>query len=342
MRPTEATNAAQGRTQKQAKDRTGGQAGAQATGSKITVGDGPSPGDDAGLRVIEAFADAVWMERGLSANTLTAYQSDLRAFHRWLSKERERDLAQALRSDLLDYLAVLAQQGRKPRSAARVLSCLRQFYGHLRRQGSIAADPSERIDAPQLGRPLPKTLTEADVEALLAAPDADDPRGHRDRTMLEVLYASGLRVTELVTLRPDAISLTQGVVRITGKGDKERLVPLGEEATSWLVTYARGPRALLLGNRTCDYLFPTQRSDCMTRQAFWQLIKRYAALAGIIKPLSPHTLRHAFATHLLNHGADLRVVQMLLGHSDLSTTQIYTHVARERLKQLHTKHHPRA
>jgi integrase/recombinase XerD len=299
-------------------------------------------GPDPTLAVIEAFADTLWMERGLSANTLAAYQSDLRAFHRWLRQERGRAITIAARSDLLDYLAMLSQQGRKPRSSARVLSCLRQFYGHLLRQGLVAEDPSERIDAPRLGRPLPKTLTEADVEALLAAPDAEDPRGHRDRTMLEVLYASGLRVTELVTLRPDAVSLTQGVVRITGKGDKERLVPLGEEASSWLAAYVRGPRAALLGARSCDYLFPTQRSDCMTRQAFWQLIKRYASLAGIVKPLSPHTLRHAFATHLLNHGADLRVVQMLLGHSDLSTTQIYTHVARERLKQLHAKHHPRA
>ena len=297
--------------------------------------------DESSLRVIEAFADALWMERGLSANTLAAYQSDLRGFHLWLTRAHGRGLEQAQRGDLLDYLAVLAEQGRKPRSSARVLSCLRQFYGHLRRQGRIAEDPSERVEAPRLGRPLPKTLTEADVEALLAAPDADDPRGHRDRTMLEVLYASGLRVTELVTLRPDAVSLTQGVVRITGKGDKERLVPLGEEATHWLASYARGPRAVLLGNRSCDYLFPTQRSDCMTRQAFWQLIKRYAALAGIIKPLSPHTLRHAFATHLLNHGADLRVVQMLLGHSDLSTTQIYTHIAREGLKRMHETHHPR-
>lgn len=300
------------------------------------------PGAGADLNIIEAFADALWMERGLSANTLAAYQSDLRAFHHWLSHDRQRALVCAQRSDLLDYLALLAQQGRKPRSSARVLSCLRQFYGHLRRQGRIHEDPSERVDAPRLGRPLPKTLTEADVEALLAAPDPDDPRGHRDRTMLEVLYASGLRVTELVTLRLDAVNLTRGVVRITGKGDKERLVLLGEEATDWLVSYTRGPRAVLLGARACDYLFPTQRSDCMTRQAFWQLIKRYAALAGIIKPLSPHTLRHAFATHLLNHGADLRVIQLLLGHANLSTTQIYTHVARERLKQLHAKHHPRA
>jgi integrase/recombinase XerD len=297
---------------------------------------------DLGSQAIESFADALWMERGLSENTLAAYQSDLRAFERWLSHERGRNLLVAVRTDLLDYLAILAQQGRKPRSSARVLSCLRQFYRHLLQQGRISEDPSERVDAPRLGRPLPKTLSEADVEALLAAPDAEDPRGHRDRTMLEVLYASGLRVTELVTLRPDAVSLNQGVVRITGKGGKERLVPLGEEASSWVTSYVRGPRAVLLGSRTCDYLFPTQRSDCMTRQAFWQLIKRYATQAGIMKPLSPHTVRHAFATHLLNHGADLRVVQMLLGHSDLSTTQIYTHVARERLKQLHSKHHPRA
>lgn len=298
----------------------------------------PSPATAA----IEGFADALWLERGLSANTLSAYQSDLRAFAHWLQTQRARSLDAALRADLLDYLALLAQGGRKPRSAARLLSCLRQFYGHLLRQGLISEDPSARVDAPRLGRPLPGTLTEAEVETLLAAPDTDDPRGHRDRTMLEVLYASGLRVTELVTLTPSAVSLNQGVVRITGKGDKERLVPLGEESLTWLVAYVRGPRAVLLGGRASAYLFPTGRSDCMTRQAFWQLIKRYAIIAGIVKPLSPHTLRHAFATHLLNHGADLRVVQLLLGHSDLSTTQIYTHVARERLKQLHAQHHPRA
>jgi integrase/recombinase XerD len=189
---------------------------------------------------------------------------------------------------------------------------------------------------------LPKSLTEVEVEVLLGAPDTDDPRGHRDRTMLEVLYATGLRVSELVGLTPQQLSLTQGVVRVTGKGGKERLVPLGEEALDWLRDYTQGPRQELLSGRVCDFLFPTRRSDCITRQAFWQLIKRYAAEAGIGKPLSPHTLRHAFATHLLNHGADLRVVQMLLGHSDLSTTQIYTHVARERLRQLHSRHHPRA
>ena len=292
--------------------------------------------------IIEGFADALWMERGLSENTLAAYQSDLRAFAAWLARERGRGLGAAERGDLLDYLALLAHSGRKPRSAARLLSCLRQFYGHLLRQGIISQDPSARVDPPRLGRPLPKTLTEAEVDALLEAPDTSDPRGHRDRTMLELLYASGLRVTELVTLKPGAVSLTQGVVRITGKGDKERLVPLGDEATDWLAAYVRGPRAVLLGARNSEYLFPTSRSGCMTRQAFWQLIKRYAVQAGVTKPLSPHTLRHAFATHLLNHGADLRVVQLLLGHSDLSTTQIYTHVARERLKQLHARHHPRA
>ena len=295
--------------------------------------------DDRAL--IEGFADVIWMERGLSQNTLAAYQSDLRAFALWLSEQRARCLPEAQRRDLLDYLAVLSEQGRKPRSSARLLSCLRQFYRHLLRRGLIGEDPSARVDMPRLGRPLPKSLSEAEVEALLGAPDTEDARGHRDRTMLEVLYASGLRVSELVTLTPGQVSLTQGVVRVLGKGGKERLIPLGEEACAWLRQYARGPRMDLLGGRVSDFLFPTSRSDCMTRQAFWLLIKRYAIQAGVTKPLSPHTLRHAFATHLLNHGADLRVVQMLLGHSDLSTTQIYTHVARERLKQLHALHHPR-
>ena len=292
--------------------------------------------------VIERFTDLLWMERGLSANTLSAYRSDLRAFAHWLGHERGRDLVAASRADLLDYLAVLSVAGRKPRSAARLVSCLRQFYQHLLRQGLIAEDPSARLDSPRLGRPLPKTLTEAEVEALLAAPSTDEPRGERDRTMLEVLYATGLRVTELVTLTPQSVSLVQGVVRVLGKGDKERLVPLGEEAVAWLDRYLAGSRREILQGRVCPCLFPTLRSCCMTRQAFWLVIKRYALVAGIAKPLSPHTLRHAFATHLLNHGADLRVVQMLLGHSDLSTTQIYTHVARERLKQLHARHHPRA
>ena len=295
--------------------------------------------DDPSL--IEGFADALWMERGLSANTLSAYQSDLRAFAHWIARERARSLISAQRLDLLDFLVMRSQQGRKPRSSARLLSCLRQFYQHLIRTGLIREDPSARVEAPKLGRPLPRSLSEAEVEALLTAPDTSDARGHRDRTMLEVLYASGLRVTELVTLRAGQLGLTQGVVRLVGKGGKERLVPLGEEAGQWLATYLKGPRAELLAGRVTDYLFPTSRSECMTRQAFWLLIKRYALEAGVVHPLSPHTLRHAFATHLINHGADLRVVQMLLGHSDLSTTQIYTHVARERLKQLHARHHPR-
>jgi integrase/recombinase XerD len=297
---------------------------------------------EATAHLVETFADALWMERGLSANTLSAYQSDLRAFCAWLEARRMREPTAANRVDLLEYLGELATQGIKPRSAARALSCLRQFYGYLLRQGLIDKDPSLRIEMPKLGRPLPRTLSEADVEALLQAPDTAQARGHRDRTMLEVLYATGLRVTELVTLEWHSVSLNQGVVRVLGKGGKERLVPLGEEALSWLADFARGPRAELLGARQCTQVFPTSRSCCMTRQAFWQLIKRYALEAGIVAELSPHSLRHAFATHLLNHGADLRVVQLLLGHSDLSTTQIYTHVARARLQELHARHHPRA
>lgn len=292
--------------------------------------------------IIEKFADAMWMERGLLANSLAAYQSDLRLLSGWLSSTHGRGLLQARREDLLGYLAHLAQQGHKARSSARVLSSLRQFYQHALRQGAIPDDPTARIDAPRLGRPLPKSLTEAEVEALLTAPEVSDPQGYRDRTMLEVLYATGLRVSELVDLRPDQVSLTQGLVRVVGKGGRERLVPLGEEALTWIQGFFRGPRQIILGERPCAHLFPTRRGSGMTRQAFWYLIKRHALNAGIHKTLSPHTLRHAFATHLVNHGADLRVVQMLLGHSSLSTTQIYTHVARERLKQLHAAHHPRA
>jgi len=292
--------------------------------------------------VIEAFADALWIERGLSRNTLSSYQSDLRLLARWLADSRGTTLLGAGRADLLEYLARLARERRKPRSAARLLSCVRQFYQHALRQGMIPEDPSARIDAPRLGRPLPKALTEAEVEALLAAPLIADPLGYRDRAMLEVLYATGLRVSELVELRPEQVNLTQGVVRVVGKGGKERLVPLGDEAISWIEGFLRGPRRDILGGRPCAHLFPTRRGEGMTRQGFWYLIKRHALVAGIHKHLSPHTLRHAFATHLLNHGADLRVVQMLLGHSDLSTTQIYTHVARERLKNLYQRHHPRA
>jgi integrase/recombinase XerD len=290
---------------------------------------------------IERFTDLLWLERGVSANTLAAYRSDLAQLDRWLEGRDAPGLLAAGRADLLAYLADLSARGRKARSAARLLSTLRQFYRVAVREGWIAADPTLQIEAPKLGRPLPKTLTEAEVEALLAAPDTATVEGFRDRAMLEVLYACGLRVTELVGLRPEQVSLAQGLVRVVGKGDKERLVPLGDEAAHWLRAFHAGPRDALLAGRPSEAVFPTRRGEQMTRQAFWHRIKRHALTAGIQKHLSPHTLRHAFATHLINHGANLRVVQMLLGHSDLSTTQIYTYVARERLKELHAQHHPR-
>ncbi|MCB1758639.1 MAG: site-specific tyrosine recombinase XerD [Gammaproteobacteria bacterium] len=292
-------------------------------------------------RVIERFADALWMERGLSENTLAAYRSDLGILATWLRRTRATGLLQVERADLLAFLATQSQQGRKARSSARLLSALRQFYRHAVREGWLRQDPSARVEAPKLGRPLPKSLTEAEVEALLEAPRIEDPEGERDRVMLEVLYATGLRVSELVGLTLDQVELRRGLVRVTGKGGKERLVPLGEEALDWLRRFLLSGRSALLGGQLCDALFPTRRGAGMTRQAFWYRIKKHALGAGIRKSISPHTLRHAFATHLLDHGADLRVVQMLLGHSDLSTTQIYTHVAQERLRNLHRKHHPR-
>lgn len=291
---------------------------------------------------IERFADALWMERGLSKNTLMAYQSDLNKLAVWLQSAHQKELLSAGREDLFEYLEVMSRAGLKARTSARMLSCLRQFYQHALREGWVKQDPSALIDAPKLGRPLPKSLTEQEVESLLDAPDIDNAEGFRDRAMLEVLYATGLRVSELVGLKFNQVSLNQGLVRVIGKGGKERLVPLGDEAVDWLTRFSRSARFDLLGQRVCEELFPTRRGSGMTRQAFWYRIKKHAAAAGISKHLSPHTLRHAFATHLLNHGADLRVVQMLLGHSDLSTTQIYTHVARERLKSLHQQHHPRA
>lgn len=297
--------------------------------------------DDGDRQLIDRFTDALWLERGLSRNTLAAYRSDLGKLAGWLNENRACALLQARRTDLLSYLASLSMQGRKPRSSARLLSCLRQFYQYALREGWLNADPSALIDAPKIGRPLPKSLSEAEVEALLEAPDLADAEGMRDRTMLEVLYATGLRVSELVGLRPEQVSLNQGVIRVVGKGGKERLVPMGDEAQGWLERFSRGARRELLGARVCPHLFPTRRGQGMTRQAFWYRIKKHAATAGVTRTISPHTLRHAFATHLLNHGADLRVVQLLLGHSDLSTTQIYTHVARERLQQLHAAHHPR-
>jgi len=290
--------------------------------------------------LVERFLDALWLERGLSENTLTAYRSDLLGLSQWLQGQ-EVELLRAGRAELLGYLQQRVEQGAKPRSSARLLSSIRRFYRFLVRERLLSEDPSARIDAPKLGRSLPKSLTEEEVEALLTAPDPGSLLGMRDRAMLEVLYASGLRVSELVGLTLSQLNLQQGLVKVIGKGNKERLVPLGEEALGWVERYLREARGLLLGASQSDVLFPSRRGSAMTRQAFWQLIKRYALQAGISKPLSPHTLRHAFATHLLNHGADLRVVQLLLGHSSLSTTQIYTHVARERLKELHARHHPR-
>jgi len=292
--------------------------------------------------LIERFADILWMERGLADNSLSAYRSDLKHFSSWLDQARGKKLLQAKKSDLLAYLAFLVELGIKPRSSARVLSCLRQFYQYALRENMLTTDPSAQLESPVLGKPLPKSLTETEVEALLNAPDLENAEGMRDRAMLELLYATGLRVSELTGLRPDQLNLAQGVVRVTGKGGKERLVPLGDEAQYWVRLYMRTARPELLHAAPAHCLFVTRRGDGMTRQAFWYRIKKHAQSAGISKHLSPHTVRHAFATHLVNHGADLRVVQMLLGHSDLSTTQIYTHVARERLKSVHANHHPRA
>ncbi|NOT12109.1 MAG: site-specific tyrosine recombinase XerD [Methylococcaceae bacterium] len=288
--------------------------------------------------LIEQFIDALWVEHGLSENTLSAYSSDLRIFAKWLV---DKSLLEVDGGLLSKFLASRFHEGIGSRSSARILSSLRRFYGYYLRENQIGIDPTALIEAPQIGRPLPDTLSEQDVELLLAAPVVTHVLGLRDKTMLEMLYATGLRVSELVNLKFEQISFRQGVVRIIGKGNKERLVPVGEEAMSWLETYMNDARKTLLGEHQCDYLFVTSRKDAMTRQAFWHIIKRYAKKAGIKKSLSPHTLRHAFATHLLNHGADLRVVQLLLGHADLSTTQIYTHIARERLKELHSKFHPR-
>jgi integrase/recombinase XerD len=288
-------------------------------------------------KLIDQFLDAAWVEQGLSKNTLSAYRSDLRIFSAWLKK----DLLTVDAGNISEFLANRYQLGITSRTTARILSSLRRFYGYFLREGVITIDPTALISAPKTHRVLPQSLTENDVEALLAAPQTAVPRGQRDKAMLEMLYATGLRVSELVDLKFEQLNLRQGVVQIVGKGGRERLVPVGEEAVSCLETYLHGGRELLLSGRQSDYIFVTNRGSNMTRQAFWHIIKRYAFQAEIIKPLSPHTLRHAFATHLLNHGADLRVVQLLLGHVDLSTTQIYTHVARERLQTLHAQFHPR-
>jgi integrase/recombinase XerD len=298
----------------------------------------PTPISDA---LIDRFCDHLWLEDGLANLTLAAYRRDLAAFGTWLENERKHALNAAVAGDIEAYLAWRFARRAQPRSAARYTSALKRFYRYLLRENLIAADPTLNLDSPKLPRSLPKTLTEADVERLLDSADGESPLSLRDRAMLETLYATGLRVSELVGLKLTAVNLNDGVLRVTGKGNKDRLVPLGEEAVLWLRRYLADARPLLLEKNLSDAVFVTARGGGMTRQAFWYLIKRRAHAAGVERPLSPHTLRHAFATHLLNHGADLRVVQMLLGHSNISTTQIYTHVARERLKQLHASHHPR-
>jgi integrase/recombinase XerD len=296
--------------------------------------------DERDRQIIDTYLDAIWMEKGLSENTLSSYRRDLNQFGLWLN-QRGGHLIACVRSELQQYLGWRVKERLRASSTSRMLSCLRGFYRYLLREELISEDPVLLIDSPKKGRNLPKTLTEDDVERLLDAPELNDPIHFRDRAMLEVLYATGLRVTELVSLQLFEVNLNQGVIRVMGKGGKERLVPLGEEAISWVQRYIAQVRPLLLGENVSDVLFPSRRGQQMTRQTFWHRIKHYALVAGIDKPLSPHVIRHAFATHLLNHGADLRVVQMLLGHSDLSTTQIYTHVAQQRLQSLHHEHHTR-
>ncbi len=292
--------------------------------------------------ILDEFSDSLWLEDGLSRNTLESYRRDLNKFAAWLERQRGAALLDTTHADIQGFLAHLVG-GEKARatSTSRAISSLKRLFRYLLRQNRISADPTLQIATPKLPRSLPKSLTEPDVELLLNAPDVQTPLGLRDRTMLEVLYATGLRVSELVNLSVAQVSLDMGVVRVMGKGSKERLVPLGEEALEWIRRYLKEGRPLLLAGKLSDTLFVTHRGEGMTRQMFWYLIRKHAHQGGLHKPLSPHTLRHAFATHLLNHGADLRVVQMLLGHSDISTTQIYTHVARERLKKLHAQHHPR-
>ena len=287
---------------------------------------------------LELFLDTLYLEQGVSENTLAAYRSDLEKFCQFL---KYKDLLAVRSDDIEAYLAYRVDLGLKSRSTARSISALKRFYQYFVREKAIADSPMVNIAQPKAGQSLPKTLSEAEVEALLAAPDIEDPMGLRDKAMLELLYATGLRVTELVGLRMEQINLRQAVVFVKGKGNKERLVPLGEEAMYWLEQFLKVGRSQMIKHAT-DFVFPSKRGIGMTRQTFWHRIKHYAILASVESPLSPHTLRHAFATHLLNHGADLRVVQMMLGHSDLSTTQIYTHVANERLKSVHEQHHPRA
>jgi integrase/recombinase XerD len=293
-------------------------------------------------QALDRFCDGLWLADGLARNTLESYRRDIARFAAWLEETRGRALLEALAEDLHRHLAWQVESRRSSaRSTGRLVSSLRRFYAFATQEGLRTDDPTSDLESPRLPRSLPKSLSEAEVESLLGAPDVSTAAGLRDRAMLETLYASGLRVSELVGLKPVQVSLDMGVVRVLGKGSKERLTPLGEEAVMWIGKYLASARPALLAGRKSDALFVTARGAGMTRQAFWALVKRHARTAGIARAISPHTLRHAFATHLINHGADLRVVQLLLGHADISTTQIYTHVARERLKALHAKHHPR-
>jgi len=297
---------------------------------------------EADTRVLERFADSLWLNDGLARNTLDSYRRDLSQFSVWLLESEGKSLVEAHAADLNRHLAWQVETRHvKPRTTSRLVSSLKRFYSFALREGLRSDDPAAGLDSPKLPRSLPKSLSEEEVEAILDAPNVETTQGLRDRAMLETLYASGLRVSELVGLKGIQVSLDMNVIRILGKGSKERLTPLGEEAAAWITRYQREARPQLLGARKSDALFVTARGGPMSRQTFWSLVKRYATIAGINRDISPHTLRHAFATHLINHGADLRVVQLLLGHADISTTQIYTHVARERLKALHRKHHPR-
>ena len=299
------------------------------------------PVPEADAKDIATFLDAIWAENGLAKPTLASYRRDLEGFARWRNGAHG-GLAKADRAALFDYFAARTRQGYSPRSNARLLSALRAFYAHALRRGARSDDPTALLDPPKLPRSLPKALAESQVDALLAAPDLDTPLGLRDRAMMELMYAAGLRVSELVGLPTNAVNLRQGVVRVTGKGSKERLVPLGEESQHWLERYLAEARPQLAGKPNPEALFLDAKRMAPTRQQFWLLVKRYAAVAGInTATISPHGLRHSFATHLLNRGADLRALQMLLGHSSLSTTQIYTLVAREHLQKLHARHHPR-
>jgi integrase/recombinase XerD len=300
----------------------------------------PSPSLQASRDAIDRFIDALWIEDGLSANTLAAYRRDLALYSQWLSQAHGRSLNDSAESDLLAY-GVARHAGSKAASSNRRLTVFKRYFRWALRERLLGADPTLKLLSAKQPPRRPLTLSEAQVEALLAAPDFESPLGLRDRAMLELMYASGLRVSELVGMKTVHLSLAEGALRVTGKGAKERLVPFGEEAHGWLRRYLAEARAAILHGQSSDALFVTARGGAMSRQMFWKLIKQHALRAGVTVPLSPHTLRHAFATHLLNHGADLRAVQMLLGHADISTTTIYTHVARERLRTLHAQHHPR-